>query len=499
MSIRALKRLVPFLGPLLILIFIVWRFYHEKLIEWPFQGGNWTVNAFWADTKSQHPKFWQGSLSIATSNDDSSTIQEATAEVISKSPSQTAPASKQTLRPTGQFQGLPEHSMYDDVDEVHREVFSVSTADKKYFLLEFGELEAMNPNIVPHPELNDTWIIVAQQQKSSVKTSVWFAELVCNAVFQNGRLGCVESPMILPIAATVGRNCDGDLAYFAFNVGPHDARVFYGPRMPYVIYGSNSAYTCFGQWMLDFRMLVDWGFEPFVDEEFRTATELRRPAPYGRVEKNWFVFWDKDEQMYAHYDIAPKRVFAKLEYDGSVGQDLAPLAAASDERCMAKYMPKVALELESIHQATNSLSITLCQRSDSSCEADDSNTFILTIFQHKSFYSFHSVYEPYVMVFQQTAPFEIYGISQKPIWIHGRGKPGEGKKPDFLVAEEAESWNQTEMFYVTSLSWKTHGQKYHGYSDDVLFIAFGIEDSKTAGIDIVAGDLLTDLGLCFNS
>ena len=492
MSIRVLKRLVPFLGPLLVLIFIVLRFYNERLIAWPFQGALWTGNAFSVDTKSQNPKHSQDGLSITASNDDSGAIEGGMAEITTSAP-------EQKLQPSGQIQSLPEHSIYSNVGEVHREVFSVSTADKKYFLIEFGGQEAMNPNIIPHPTLNDTWIIVAQQQKSSVKTSVWFAELVCNAVFKNGRLGCVNPPMILPIAATSGDKCDGDLAYFTFNIGPHDARVFYGPRMPYTIYGSNSAYTCFGQWMLDFRMLVDWGFETFVENEFREATELQRPAPYGHVEKNWFVFWDKHEEIYAHYDIAPKRVFAKLEYDGSVGQDLAPLAAASDEICMAKYMPEVALELESIHQATNSLSITLCKRSDSSCEPTDSNTFILTIFQHKSFYAFHSVYEPYAMVFQQTAPFEIYGISQKPIWIHGRGKPGEGKKPDFLDVKESESWNQTEMFYITSLSWKTHGQKYHGYSDDVLFISFGIEDSKTAGIDVVAGDLLMDLGLCSTS
>jgi hypothetical protein len=251
--------------------------------------------------------------------------------------------------------------------------------------------------------------------------------------------------------------------------------------------------------MLDFRVLVDWGFEWFEEKEFRTATELQRPAPYGPVEKNWFVFWDNHGQIHAHYDIAPRRVFAKLENDGAVGHDLAPLAADVDEKCMAKYMPKIVSEFESIHQATNSLSITLCKRSDSSCEANDSNTFILTIFHHKSFYSFHSLYEPYVMVFEQTAPFKIYGISPKPIWIHGRGKPGNGGKPDPLVVGEWKSLNQTEMFYTTSLSWKSHGQKYHGHIDDVLFIAFGIEDSKTAGIDVVAGDLLINLGLCSDS
>src|ERR1700722_6158991 len=220
MSIRGLKRLVPFLGPLLVLIFIVLRFYNVRLIAWPFQGGHWTGNAFSIDTKSQHPKPLQGSLSITTSNGDSGAIGEGTAEIISNSPSPTTPASEQKLQPSGQIQGLPEHPIYSNVEGVHREVFSVSTTDKKYFLIEFGGQEAMNPNIIPHPVLDDTWIIVAQQQKSSVKTSVWFAELVCNAVFKNGRLGGVNPPMILPIAATSGDKCDGDLAYFTFSVGP---------------------------------------------------------------------------------------------------------------------------------------------------------------------------------------------------------------------------------------------------------------------------------------
>jgi hypothetical protein len=118
------------------------------------------------------------------------------------------------------------------------------------------------------------------------------------------------------------------------------------------------------------------------------------------------------------------------------------------------------------------------------------------VFQHKSFYAFHSVYEPYIMLFQQTAPFQIHAMSTKPIWIHGRGK---AKIPDGLSKEEARNWNQTEMFYVVSVSWKMHGQKYHGYVDDVMFIAFGIEDERTAGIDVVAGDLLMNLGLCQNS
>ena len=461
MLIKEFRRIVAYVGVFLVVTLIIVIFYDDILIALSSYGRLQEEHASTMDTAGDgdHLKPLRESLSTTTSNDGF----EATEK---------------------------------DIEETHSEVFSVSTADKKYFLVDFGEQEAMNPNIIPHPVLNDTWIIVAQRQKSSIDGSVWFAELVCDAVFRDGVLGCVEAPLILPIAATFGDKCVDDLAYFSLNIGPHDARVFYGPRTPYAIYGSNSAFTCFGQWMVDFRILVDWSFEDAAEQKFRRATELQRPDPYRAVEKNWFIFWDKDEQIYVHYDIAPKRSFAKLQYDGSVGQDLALQVAASDEKCLAKYMPKIAPGLESIHQATNSLSITLCERSDLSCKADDSNTFILIIFQHKSFYSFHSVYEPYVMLFRQTEPFEIYGISSSPIWIHGREKPGQGERLEPLGTEASRPSNQAEMFYVTSLAWKRHGQRYHGYVDDVIFIAFGIEDSRTAGIDIKAGDLLVDIRLC---
>ena len=285
-------------------------------------------------------------------------------------------------------------------------------------------------------------------------------------------------------------SCTGDRAYFGWSVGPHDARVFYGPSLPYAIYGSTALHACLGQWILDFRVLVDWGFEFFDKDQFRVPTELQRPPPYNFMEKNYFLFWDKDQQMYVHHDIAPKRVFTQLSYNGTVGPDLALQVAASDEKCMVKYMPTLTPPHETLHQATNSLSITLCKRSDPACQPSDSNTFIMTIFQHKKRFSDHLLYEPYVMLFQQAAPFAVHGITSKPFWINGRGKQGEWK------GEDKKIMNQTQFLYVTSLSWKSHGQKYHGYIDDVVLVLFGIEDASTGGIDVVAGDLLKGLNLC---
>lgn len=375
----------------------------------------------------------------------------------------------------------------------HNILFSASTPDQKYFCITFGNYQAINPNIIPHPKQRDLWVIVAQQRQES-SGDFRYTEISCNAAFWGGALRCIEQPVVLPIPATFGPHCKDDLAHLAFNHGPHDARVFFGPTAPYAVYGSNSAHTCFGQWLQDFRMLVDWDEQP-GDWGFRAPIDLQRPFPYQPIEKNWFPFWDNRGQIYIHHDIYPQRVFAKLNLDGSVGPDLAPLARVSDQLCMARYMPKVEEMFESIHQATNSLLITLCKRIDSSCHPNIANTYVMAIFQHKTFYSYHSVYEPYLMLFSQQAPFEIRAISRKPFWINGRGKPGE-KRPDYLPLNPIDSWNQTEMMYITSMSWKAQGQTYHGYSDDKLFLAFGIEDEQTAGIDILAGDLMQDLGLC---
>ncbi|KAJ4415213.1 hypothetical protein N0V82_007450 [Gnomoniopsis sp. IMI 355080] len=388
-----------------------------------------------------------------------------------------------TLRPGG---GHP----------LHTELQSVTTQDRKFFRIKFGSEETFNPNILPHPHRDSTWIIVAQRA-GIVQPSV---ELVCNAKFINDTLMCIDAdgsgfgePKPLPIEPTTAvadaSKCPPELAFVTISFGPRDARVLYGPRSPFVVYGSNSQFTCFGQWIQDFRGLVpDWatdvGGAPPAGEAFtnRAGTELQRQPPYGVMEKNWFLFWDAKGEPYVHFDITPSRSFAKLNADGSVGLDLALNSAKTDVKCLARYLPRlIGATLESVHQATNSLSVTLCRRADPECEPTEENTFVFIIYQHKTYYEFHATYHPYVMVFRQSAPFEVWAVSTRPLWISGRSLMPNG---------------DTEMFYITSMSWREKGQKYHGYVDDVLFLAFGIEDKSSAGMDVLAGDLLANLGLC---
>jgi hypothetical protein len=154
MLVRELKHLLPFLGPLIILLLVAIKLCDKSLLPLP---------SF-------------GRLSLTASTDESKTTENP-------------------LQQSGHpISGYTEGGYYW--------VFSASTADKKFFQINFDKQHAINPNVIPHPFLEDTWIIVSQLHRSSVENTVFFAELVCNAVFKDGALSCMDPPMILPIAAT---------------------------------------------------------------------------------------------------------------------------------------------------------------------------------------------------------------------------------------------------------------------------------------------------------
>ncbi|KAF5231344.1 hypothetical protein FAUST_9314 [Fusarium austroamericanum] len=460
MLIRDSRKLVLFVVPVLFFVIIALKLYLD-----PVGAQDWVPSQLKKTAKTEE----------VLSDDDSTHASDPQPTPEVQVEVETEPA-QQDESPFGKGV-IPQ-----DISSTHHELFSLSTKDKKFFEIKFRDLTALNPNIIPHPTLDNTWIVVAQWLQEG-GNSLWFAELVCNAAFKDDVLTCITPPVTLPVTPTVGGNtCVGDLGYFQMSMGPHDGRVFYGPEKPYTTYGTNSMFTCLGQFVQDFRTLVSWSGDMANLSEFRVGTELQRPQPWRPMEKNFFLFWDSSGNMHTHYDIAPKRVFAQMNADGSAGPDLAP-AAAGDEQCLAKYLPKLTTDLESVHQTTNSLLVTMCGRDEPMCVPNDENTFIMVIYQHKSYFNYHSVYEPYVMLFKQRAPFEIHAMSKKPIWIHGRKQYPEKSTSD--------------MFYVTSMSWKSKEQKYHGFIGDEMFLGFGIEDVRTGGIDIRVGDLLTDMGLCF--
>ncbi|TLD33149.1 hypothetical protein PspLS_01109 [Pyricularia sp. CBS 133598] len=448
--------------------------------------------------------------------------------------SQTAPEKLGVLLSTDPFQGASQA-----VPETHVVVSSSGALNlgsktplggarnNPFTPLVFGGRTAINPNVLPHPTRPDAYVMVAQEHPPPPDSFGRFTELTCDAAVNGrGELACVTFPVALAIEPTntKGNACDDPekpaLELLQINQGPHDARVFFGPRgeNPLVSYGSNSGFTCFGQWVQDFRVVSRWGEQldggqavvapvdktlTLADQLFARGTEMQRPFGhrYSPVEKNFFLFWDRDGVMHAHHDMHPTRVLGRLNADGSVGRDLGPDTAAADGACLAHYLPvleRVSFlsgpgdEDDSVHQSTNSLSVTMCKRADAGCKPGPGNTFIATVVQHKRYRGFRSSYEAYMVLFRQEAPFALHAVSRRPLWISGRRRAVVPASVDGGGA----AVERTEMFYITSLNWMRRGQGYHGYLDDVILAGFGIEDERPAVLDVRAEDLFQDLGLC---
>ncbi|QIW95828.1 hypothetical protein AMS68_001346 [Peltaster fructicola] len=377
------------------------------------------------------------------------------------------------------------------IGQEHITISSNMTSNKKYIAMNFLGVAAYNPSILPHPnqfmQTPRQWVLVAQEAPTD-KTG-FMREISCFAEFANDTFTCVEPPTTLPIASTVSDKCPK--AYETENniVGPRGARAFFGPlSRPYIMYGSPSAHTCMGQHMQDLSRLLYWQYlDPLPRKQpFFQPVDLQRPGTYNTVEKSWFAFWDRIGDMYIHHSLFPKRSFAKVNTTGGIGDDLALQTAAHDDACMAQYLPKITNQgYEEIEQATGSLLVTLCDREDPTCFETERNTFLLSIVNHKSTYLGQNIYEPYLVLFKRTSPFELHAISKKSLWINGREKP---------TASGSKSKDQS--FRVTSANWKAFGKDYQGYLTDELMISFSIDDQRSGTIDVVVADLVEGLGLC---
>ena len=394
------------------------------------------------------------------------------------------------------------------IQGTHREIFSNRTSDGKFFFIDFSPYNALNANLIPHPTEKDKWYAVAQLARPLTSRYLWyFTQLWCIASFQDDVMRCQGPVGFLPVGRTESTMCTDDIPWARIakgSLGPHDARLFIGPDRPFIMYGSQSRYSCLGLFMTDFRTLAPWPYFERQNYEFwDMPVDLPRPPPVGPAQKNYFAFWSWNDPniTYIHHDVFPSRSFSRLEATEGPVKDLAVLTKSADDLCIARLMPNVNSTVkehvvQSIHQATNSLAITLCRKkTDSPCEPTAENTFIMHILHHRFGYFLTAWYEPYVLLFRARPPFELYGISSKPFWINGRTHT-DAKEADRNTAPSRTQDGFSEMFYITSMNWAAPGKNYSGYLDDEIFIGFGIADAKAGGLDVVAEDLLTGMQFC---
>jgi hypothetical protein len=363
---------------------------------------------------------------------------------------------------------------------------SLSGLHGQYMPVEFEG--TFNPSIVPHPTKDKRFIIASRY----ISNDTFMGLKACEAKFDFYALVCdPDTIQDLVIEQTSSKHCNDEAtSELAKLQGQSDPRVFHGPSGIFITYGLHSQYACFGQAIQDLGSVYPIGKTP---EVFPKQTEIQRPDKYSKMEKNFMLFFGSvteggktQVRRYVQHDLQPKRVFAELSSDGTVGGNIGLLS--KDDACLKALLPPLDRSAgETIHQSTNTLALTLCNRG--TCTPDDDNTILISIFHKKNYKYFHAEYEPYLLAFSPKAPFGVIGISSKPFWIQGRQV---ARRPPGYHGP----YGRTEMLYVVSMSWRSPKQSYQGFLDDSILLSLGIQDKTCAAADIYGSHLLACLQTC---
>lgn len=275
-------------------------------------------------------------------------------------------------------------------------------------------------------------------------------------------------------------------------------------------------------------------------KSYPTLTELtRNPADTrSAIEKNWLLFFPASGESYIHYDLpdphgGPRgRTFAKLLGNGLTTTNLTdPLEQPCIKELTDAEEPDKMKRGGTWHQATNSLRLVLCNRSDSSCKASTENTVFFAIV-HRKFPNWLKLplrYERFFIVWQAAPPFAMIGISQYPLlmanetasgWSVSQNWDDDPIKNVAVASTRKSSTNASEpvldkdywayFTYTVSMSyaWGRPARKgqpgpgdeamdmHGGYLDDEVVLGIGVDDKGQAFSRVKAGDLVACLRAC---
>lgn len=271
-------------------------------------------------------------------------------------------------------------------------------------------------------------------------------------------------------------------------------------------------------------------------KSYPTLTELTRNPADTRLhmEKNWLLFFPASGESYLHYDLSdphggPRgRTFAKLIGSGFTTTNLTDPYEISCIRGLDANETHPAMRDESWHQATNSLRLILCDRSDANCKPERNNTVFFAVV-HRKFQNFFSLplrYERYFIVWAATPPFTMLGISQHPILLANETASGwpppENWTDDPINVEKVaqtkvryhgnvtdpeknamggkDLWAYFTYTVSISYAWGRPNDgletKNVGYLDDEVVLGIGIDDAGQGFARVKARDLLQCLRRC---
>lgn len=389
-----------------------------------------------------------------------------------------------------------------------------------------------------------------------------------------GGMRCVTPITTLSVPPTPAEHCEGKFHSYVDIPGFHDPRIFWSgrgeplmmvntqcvfPYLPFFILADlilpsvhRSRYACFGLWLVDLRtlhpplhhLLTISPTHPTLGplKSYASLTELTRNPPSTRspIEKNWMLFFPPSGESYIHYDLSGSRsgrTFAKLLGSGLTTANLTDPFELPCLRKLHAAEEDPAKRGGTVHQATNSLRLILCNRSDPACKPKEENTVFFALI-HRKFPNFLKLplrYERYFIIWSASPPFSMLGVSRYPLlmanetasgWTQSqnwddnranRNKVAETKKLQQVENIGARQHNgsvvnATEPFggkdywayftYTVSIAYAWGGEndevedKNVGYLDDEVVLGIGIDDQGQGFSRVRAHDLVGCMRAC---
>ncbi|KAK9475072.1 uncharacterized protein V1510DRAFT_409957 [Dipodascopsis tothii] len=237
--------------------------------------------------------------------------------------------------------------------------------------------------------------------------------------------------------------------------GYTDPRVFFSPLgEPLMIVGTNSKTACLGQFVVDLRTYIpDLAKKMEIEDvpiRFKEITELPR-KDRAEVEKNWFMLYDENNRVYVQHDYDERSL-------SPVFGEIANIAPPTPQ-CLMGLKEKFNMKdaANDIHQATNSLRVTLC---DFPCVPTIHNTVLVEIV-HVKFKNYYELfYRRYAVVMNATAPFEIIGRTGNLMYA---------------------GTDEHTMIYTVSMGWDPDNFRVHEPWDEAKHGAVATSAKKTPG------------------
>ncbi|KAM3075397.1 hypothetical protein ACMFMG_007164 [Clarireedia jacksonii] len=339
----------------------------------------------------------------------------------------------------------------------------------------------------------------------------------------NGGLRCAQPPVEVNLPATPAKRCQGEQEGLADIPGFHDPRIFYSSRgEPILTVASQSRYACIGVWAIDLRSIHP-GLEDILSSSpkrlgpgplasYPGFTELTRNPPETRrsYEKNWLIFSPTPSSSYVQYELtSSQRTFAKLIGGGFTTTNVTDpieVSCLTDASALDvsknKYMANGTW-----HQATPALKVILCNRSDSSCNAETSDiVFFAAIHRkYKNHLNLPIRYERYFVIWAATPPFSMLAVSQHPMLFSNETTTGWTAKESWDDVPEAVEEGRgfwAKLTYTTTIAYawgREEGDVREmgvGFLDDEVILSVGIDDVDQVYGKVVVSDLLQCLRIC---